>query len=176
MILLWCCFTPTPKEMKKYPIIMKLGTIALVLFLAACESKEAKMAKGFVLPEGDITMGKLAFTELNCHICHTVSGEEFPELAEVSGVQYQLGGEVRKVKSYGELVTSIINPQHSVAKEYLSDIAEDQRDGTQSPMPSLNEIMTVDQMVNLVEFLNARYIKFETDIEYPYYGPKYYGF
>ena len=155
---------------------MKFGTFALVLFLAACESKEAKMAKGFVLPEGDITMGKLAFTELNCQICHTVSGEEFAELAKESDVQYQLGGELRKLKSYGELVTSIINPQHSVAKEYLIDIAEGQRDGTQSPMPSLNKIMTVDQMVNLVEFLNDRYMKFEADVEYPYYGPNYYGF
>ena len=162
--------------MKNFPIIMKVGAFAFLIFLTACGSKENKMAKGFVLPKGDIEKGMVAFTELKCHSCHTVSGEVFPKLTEKSDVQLQLGGEVRKLKSYGELVTSIINPQHSVAKEYLNDVAEDQRDGTRSPMPSLNKIMTVDQMVNLVEFLNARYIKFETDVEYPYYGPNYYRF
>jgi|GEM_PF-216998 L-cysteine S-thiosulfotransferase len=165
----------SPKIMKKYSIIMKIGTFALLMFLTACGGKEKKMAKGFVLPKGDIEKGMVAFTELKCHSCHTVSGEVFPKLAEESGVQLQLGGEVRKLKSYGELVTSIINPQHSISKEYLSSFEKDQREGVESPMSSVNDQMTVEQMVNLVEFLNSRYMKYETDIEYPYYGPTFYG-
>ncbi len=161
--------------MKNYPIIIKIGTFVLLMFLTACGSKEKKMAKGFVLPKGDIAKGMVAFTELKCHSCHTVSGEVFPKLVEKSDVQLQLGGEVRKLKSYGELVTSIINPQHIVSKEYLNTFAKDQREGILSPMSSMNDQMTVEQMVNLVEFLNSRYMKYETDIDNSYYGPNFYG-
>lgn len=152
--------------------IAKLGLGILTLLLSACSDKEAKQAKGFVLPEGDSMKGKQAFVELRCHRCHSVVGETFPALDGPSEEMLRLGGEVHKVKTYGQLVTAVINPEHVVSKEYLENQPEGERESTTSPMPSFNDTMTVEQMIDIVEFLHAHYVKLEPAYEGPpYYGP-----
>ena len=37
----------------------------------------------------------------------------------------ELGGNITKVKSYGELVTSIINPSHDLAKGYAEEVVSE---------------------------------------------------
>lgn len=146
--------------MKTRNLITTTIGLSLVL-LTACGDKEKKMAKGFALPKGDAEKGKQAFVELNCHSCHTVAGEVFPEVERAIKAP-NLGGEVYRVKTYGGLVTSVINPKHTISKDW---------EGTTSPMPQMNTKMTVDQMINIVEFLNARYVKLQPEYEVPYYGP-----
>ena len=125
---------------------------ALFLLLTSCgdkeAKKEAKMAKGFVLPKGDTEKGKQAFIEMQCHRCHSVAGETLPEHGEPSKVRLHLGGEVRKVKTYGELVTSVIHPKHVLAKDYLETLKKEEREGAESPMSSVNSRMTVEQMIS----------------------------
>ena len=58
------------------------------------------------------------------------------------------------MKSYGELVTAIIQPQHVVSPEYTAKLSEDQRKGTVSPMPNYNGRMTVAQLTDIVTFLS----------------------
>lgn len=140
------------------------------LFLAACGDEEKKNAKGFVLPEGDIARGKVAFTEMKCHRCHTVAGETLPKSGEESKLSIHLGGEVRKVKTYGQLVTSIMNPQHVLSSDYLETLKGDELKGADSPMPSMNDSMTVSQMIDIVEFLHARYVKLVPEYN-EYRGP-----
>jgi len=140
-------------------MIVKIGMSLLWLFLVACGGEEKKNAKGFVLPEGDAARGKVAFIEMKCHRCHTVAGESLPDFGESSQLSIHLGGEVRKVKSYGHLVTSIINPQHVVSKDYLETLKGDEQDGAVTPMPKMNESMTVSQLIDIVEFLNTSYVK-----------------
>ena len=152
----------TMKTTKTTKLIKHLGLGFLLLLMAACGDKEKKMSKGFVLPEGDTESGKQAFIELQCHRCHAVAGEVLPEDVAPVLKAPRLGGEVYKVRSYGELVTSVINPKHSVSKDW---------EGDQSPMPSVNDKMTVKQMVDIVAFLNAHYVKLEPAYEVPYYGP-----
>ena len=83
-----------------------------------------------------------------------------------------LGGEVYKVRTYGELVTSFINPAHVVAKDYLKTLEKEERKDAESPMASANNRMTVEQMIDIVEFLNVHYVKLVPDYEEPpYYGP-----
>lgn len=149
----------------------RTGIACLLLMLVACGGKEKKMAKGFVLPAGDVEKGKQAFIELKCHQCHSVAGELLPENVEPSMVKLHLGGEVYRVKTYGQLVTSVINPNHDLSKDYLLGVDKEQRQDAQSPMPSMVEQMTVDQMINIVAFLNAHYVKLEPEYEVPYYGP-----
>jgi mono/diheme cytochrome c family protein len=148
---------------------------ALLLLLTSCGDeetrKEAKMAKGFVLPKGDAEKGKQAFIEMQCHRCHSVAGETFPNHSEPSKVRLHLGGEVYKVKTYGQLVTSVIHPDHVVSKDYLETLEKEKREGAESPMPSVNGEMTVEQMINIVEFLNSHYVKLEPEYEMPVYGP-----
>lgn len=132
----------------------------MVLF-TACGDKEKKMARGFALPKGDAEKGKQAFIELNCHTCHTVAGETLPEVQRAIKAP-NLGGEVYRVKTYGELVTSVVNPKHVISKDW---------EGSTSPMPVVNDRMTVAQMIDIVEFLNGCYVKLQPEYEVPYYGP-----
>lgn len=145
-----------------YPILASFAGVSLIL--TSCggkeERREAKMNKGFRLPEGDADRGKEAFVQLKCHQCHSVEGVDLPEVEDKSGVRYTLGGEVRKVKSYGELVTAIIQPQHVISPDYVATIKEAENGGYTSPMPEYNKTMTVQQMVDLAHFLHAHYKKY----------------
>lgn len=140
------------------------------LLLPSCRNSEKKEARGFRLPEGNVELGKTAFIDLKCHQCHTVAGIDLPKSEAPSQISLELGGEVRKVKSYGELVTSITQPQHIVSPDYLAKL--NKGEGAASPMPSYNDRMTVTQMANIVTFLHAQYTKAAPPgVNYPIYMP-----
>jgi len=136
---------------------MKISNAASLVFIAllmaACDAGP-KSSLGFRLPEGNIEKGKATFLELKCHLCHTVAGTELPPLDVPPSVMVNLGGQVRNVRTYGELVTSIINPSHQLAKGYKKDLI--QVDG-KSRMTDYTQFMTVRQMIDLVAFLQSRY-------------------
>ena len=134
-------------------ILMAIVPVFLALSMAACDAGP-KSSMGFRLPDGDIEKGKAAFVELKCNFCHTVAGVELPPLEVVPPVVVNLGGQVRNVKTYGELVTSIINPSHRLAKGYKKELIS--VDG-KSRMTDYTEVMTVRQMINLVAFLQSQY-------------------
>jgi mono/diheme cytochrome c family protein len=153
---------------------------SLALFLAltalqilpSCQDPAARMGKGFRLPDGDAERGKAAFLELNCHQCHSVAGVNLPKFEGPAGISYELGGEVRLVKSYGQLVTAIIQPQHIVSAKYLQQVEKSRREGATSPMPEYNGQMTVSQLTDIVTFLHAHYQKAPPPgVNYPYYLP-----
>lgn len=130
----------------------------IVVLTAGCEDRRTS-GQGLYLPQGDVPAGRQAFVDLQCHRCHTVAGEELPAMKYVTPViDYRLGGEVVQAHSYGELVTSIINPTHVVSEKYqreLRQIAE--KNALISPMPEINDNMTVSQLIDLVAFLDSRY-------------------
>ena len=132
----------------------KWGVILLMLLTAACNGP--KSGAGLRLPDGDVQRGKAAFLELKCNTCHTVAKTEIPspsqDYAYVRVVV--LGGEVRQVKTYGALVTSIINPSHSLAPGYPKELIAK---GNESAMTNFNDTMTVRQLIDIVAFLQSRY-------------------
>jgi mono/diheme cytochrome c family protein len=157
----------TPRSVE-FPAFVAL----VVLALFSCRDSAARMGRGFRLPEGDESRGKAAFVELQCCQCHTVAGMDLPKTDTPSAISYELGGEVRVVKSYGELVTAIIQPQHVVSTKYLQQLEETQREGAASPMPDFNARVTVAQLADIVTFLHARYQKKPPPgVNYPYYLP-----
>lgn len=131
-----------------------LALTLLAMLTTACVNPRS--SAGFRLPDGDIERGKAAFLELKCYTCHTVSGMDLG----VRGKEYAylrsvvLGGETRRVKTYGELVTSIINPSHSLAPGYPKELITK---GDQSAMTNFNDNLTVRQLSDLVAFLQSRY-------------------
>lgn len=132
-----------------------LSAILICALLSTACARGPQSASGFRLPDGDAERGLAAFTDLRCNACHAVEGLEIEYLGTGEPV-VTLGGEVRRVKTYGELVTSIINPSHKLAPAYLlKELPEDK----ESPMAraGLNEVMTVQQLVDLVAFLQPRY-------------------
>lgn len=157
----------------KTPRMLVLPLVSSIILMApSCKDDAAKMGKGFRLPEGDSKQGKVAFQQLKCNQCHTVAGVSLPKSDTPSPIMIELGGVVRKVKTYGELVTATIQPQHIVSPEYLSKLGVEPGKGAVSPMPSFNDTMTVTQMTDIVTFLHSHYQKqAPPGVTYPYYAP-----
>jgi len=117
---------------------------------------------GFPVQEGDIEAGKQAFIDHRCHQCHSVSGISMPPLAGASPVLLELGGETTGIKSYAELVTSVINPNHVISERYREQQGLQGAIPLETPMPMPHiDNMTVRQLIDLVGFLDSRYIFIE---------------
>ena len=158
---------------RKFSTIGLSGVFAMVtlIALAACTG-DAKPVKGFVLPEGDIAQGEQVFIDFNCHGCHTIPGREFPETEFEPPFILEIGGEVYRVKNYGELLTAVVNPDHIISLKYRAMLEKADRDPIISPMPYYGEHMTVAQLIDLVEFLHAQYTKLQPQYYRGYYLTK----
>lgn len=142
-----------------------LVTLVVALGLGACEA-DRMSEKGFSLPEGNALAGREAFVYMHCHECHTVTGEEFPALPLADPPFVELGGKVTRVKTYGELVTSIINPSHKLAKGYPVEMVTN---NNESKMPVYNGYMTVQELIDIVAFLQPHYDVYVPQYEYRIY-------
>lgn len=125
---------------------------AALATVAGCYS-DPMSQRGFSLPEGDPGAGRDVFTYMQCHQCHTVENETFPPLPGAEP-WVLLGGDVTEVKTYGDLLTSIINPSHKLAEGYAEEaVAED----GESKMYNYNQYMTVQELIDVVAFLQPHY-------------------
>ena len=140
-----------------------LGVVltALAVLTAACDFN-LKSTRRFRLPQGNADNGKAAFVALNCTTCHTVAGVDLPKPTVEPTAVVGLGGEVARLRTYGDLLTSIIHPTHALS-EKMNPLAV-KAAGT-SPMPVVNDRMTVTQMVDLVTFLQPRYRQLPPPVE-----------
>lgn len=146
---------------KKYTRPLPVLTVVLiVLTLAAC-SDDSKPVKGFVLPEGDSARGEQLFVEFSCHSCHTIPGKEYPEATVKAPFVLEIGGEVYRVKNYGELMTAVVNPDHIISGRYQVMLEQANREVGISPMPEYSEEMTVAELIDLVAFLHAQYSRLQ---------------
>jgi len=131
-----------------------LAVILLACLFYSCQ--ETGPSRGFALPEGDPQLGQQAFVDLKCHTCHEVAGleEELPRPVARPLTDVKLGGLAMREPTDGELVTSIINPSHA-----LYPAGEEERitsDGG-SRMANYNEVITAQQLIDLVALLHERY-------------------
>ena len=144
-------------------VITKLMLGGVALALVAC-APGPKSSHGFRLPDGDPDAGQAAFEALGCAGCHTVEG------AEVQGppqraIEMALGGKVHRVRTYGELVTAVVHPSHDISKAFSEGPATD----GSSPMINSNATMTVQQLIDVVAFLQAAYTEYLPDDYDPYF-------
>ena len=126
------------------------------LVLVGC-SPGPKSAKGFQLPDGNVEAGQAAFVELGCMSCHTVDGFDFSYGDGERSIDVRLGGEVHRVRTYGELVTAIIHPSEGFARGYPK--AQVSSAG-KSLMKDFNRTMTVGQLIDIVAFLQSKYTEY----------------
>jgi mono/diheme cytochrome c family protein len=129
-----------------------LPLLACLLCLACVP--DPKSPEGFSLPDGDPQRGQATFVRLQCHACHTVSGIEFEKLESAGEPIVALGGVTPRVRTYGDLVSSIINPSHRFARGYHEDEIKAEGD---SKMRLYNDQMTVTELIDLVAFLQSHY-------------------
>mgnify|MGYP000152971917 CR=1 FL=1 len=135
----------------KLPLIL---LIALSALLVSCDLGP-DAPRGFSLPEGNVEKGKLVFTKYQCLACHSLEGfEPASDIVDNPELSIRLGGKSTRVKTYAELLTSVINPSHKLARGYRKD--KIQQDGI-SKMTVYNDVMTVTELVDLVTFLQTNY-------------------
>ena len=158
-----------------YFCVRKLGISAiLAAALVGCAEQDPMTVSGFVLPEGNLERGQAVFTTHQCHRCHTISNVELPAWDAERPLPFtiELGGKQTRVKNYGELLTSIVNPQHVVSRDYLRQLDAEQAMDATSPMPNFNHVMTVAQLIDLVQFLHSTYERLVPDYRgYQYIAP-----
>jgi len=143
--------------------------VCALLLLSACD-RGADSPRGFSLPKGDVVRGEEVFLSYDCLSCHQLDGygEDFPNREMEEPVA--LGGKVTQVKTYAELVTSVINPSHKIARGYEPEAVTD--DEGQSKMRNYNDVMTVTELINLVAFLQPHYeLRHYPETTYPMYHP-----
>ena len=137
--------------------------------LSACDRGDRGQGQLY-LPEGDAASGATHFVSLGCVGCHVVVDADLPEPAKAGPVRVMLGSRTGRRMSYGQLVTSIVNPSHKLAARYRAD--EVSKDG-ESLMRSYNDVMTVTQLADLVAFLQTHYEASERPgYKYPVYDYK----
>lgn len=135
--------------MMNYCTFFRPFLFGLVLFaVSACENQE------FVLPQGDVASGQATFIKLSCNSCHSVAGRIEHSPLEEGAIHVELGGTVSRIKTYSDLVTSIINPSHKLSRGIN---AMTTTEAGESRMPIYNEVMTVQQLVDLTAFLEGTY-------------------
>ena len=125
-----------------------IGFALSLLVIVGCDEE----GRGFSLPPGDAETGKEVFQQLGCIGCHSIRGEDLK--GDDRELLVILGGPTSRVKSYGDLVTSVINPSHKIARAVTGEAINE--DGL-SKMKIYNEVMTVQQLVDLVTYLQATY-------------------
>ena len=135
---------------------MRISLLSIVILgalgLPGCDTGP-KGAGGFSLPDGDAVQGKAGYISFQCNLCHSI--DSVPQSDKgVALMAVPLGGEKTRIKSYGELVTSIINPSHKISRHNPPDVAHP--DGT-SKMVIFNDVMTVTQLIDLVAFVQSSY-------------------
>ena len=142
---------------------LQLTALAVMaLLLVGCYGGP-RSGKGLYLPEGNIEKGQAAFVQLKCNECHRVQGVQMPALTSTVASNIVLGGEVTRIQTHGELVTAIINPSHGFAEGFNKESA---KDGKISPMRDFNDQMTVQQLIDLVAFVQSRYELIDRDYHY----------
>ena len=152
--------------------ILSAILLAFTLLAVSACSKEGRPVRGFVLPKGDIAQGEQVFIDFNCHACHTIPGLEFPAVEFEAPFILEIGGEVYRVRDYGELLTAVVNPDHIISPKYIAMLKRADRDAVMSPMPYYGEDMTVAELIDLVEFLHAQYTRLQPEYYRGYYLTK----
>jgi hypothetical protein len=134
--------------------------LVLVFVLALGESSlvtaaEPRLPPGwrFVLPAGAAAAGEKVFVKMECYSCHTVAGRRFGTASQnPGGIGPDLtAAHARLPREY--LAESVVNFERFIAhgqykKGYVA------ADGT-SRMGSYNDLLTVRDLLDLVEFLRG---------------------
>ncbi len=129
--------------------------VTMLVSLVGCDST-ARSKDTIHLPPGDAASGKQQFVALGCISCHTVLDESLPEPEIAGPVSVRLGTSSSTGLTYAQLVTSIMNPSHRVSRLYLKKAAAT---GGPASMANYNEIVTIEQLSDLVAFLAPHYAR-----------------
>lgn len=139
---------------RRLQLIMFLTTCFLILLILSSCIDGVNSSRGFTLPPGNVEKGKIVFMDRQCLACHTLAKFDDPSIGKELTEPVALGGNITRIKTYADVVTSVINPSHRIAKKYQSN--DYQSDGV-SKMQNYNDTITVTELIDLVTFLQPHY-------------------
>jgi cytochrome c553 len=105
----------------------------------------------FTLPSGNVAEGRKLFIEAECHKCHDVTGEKFPEIVKEKG---DVGPELAQMAGLHPaefFFESIVNPD-AVVDQGAKETDYVGADG-KSKMPDYNDTFTMRQLADLTAYL-----------------------
>jgi sulfur-oxidizing protein SoxX len=105
-----------------------------------------------VFPRGDAEQGRQTFIDLGCNSCHRVFGGDTPDPSASPEVPVTLGGGHARSRTHAQLMTAIVNPSHQIAPGYKDELV---KSGSRSRMGDYSHVMTVRQLVDLLEYLES---------------------
>lgn len=125
-----------------------LAAALAAMLIAGCQGAADRTAlRQCLLPQGDPGAGRQAFITLRCTGCHRVSGD--PELpAPVAAEGGPVLGDRATIHTPGSLATAIVAPSHTIAPGGAA-----WREGELSRMGEYASIMTIQQLADLVSYL-----------------------
>ena len=145
--------------MKTHPV---LWLICISLLWGGCDNLQS--GRRLRLPKGSAESGQAAFIALKCTECHTVKGVDLPAPFVRPELVVELGGDVPRLRTVGDLLTSIIHPTESISSKMKRPAVG----AAVSGMPTMNDVMTVSQLVDLVRFLQPRYSEMAPPMDWEY--------
>jgi L-cysteine S-thiosulfotransferase len=168
-----CSRFTAPIFLQGVPMKLTIRLIGLSLLglvtLSGCRTyPDATGEFRFPIQEGNVAQGRDTFVRLGCPQCHSVAGVDLSDFTGMSFMSMPLGGEIVFAKTYGNLVTSIINPDHVISDIYLDQLPADQRSRIYTSPMYLRPDMKVTELIDVVAFLNSRYSLLAGYTEYYY--------
>ena len=97
------------------------------------------------MPKGDPKKGRAVFEKFECYFCHEIRGEDIPFSGVDYGPELSQMGPMHPLEYFTE---SVINPSAWASKE---DRGPDGR----SRMPTYNDRMTVQELIDLSAYLGS---------------------
>lgn len=133
--------------------IVTLGFLAILM--SAIGSAEGEDS---VFPPGDAGRGESLFTDRLCFRCHTVHHTKLPEFDIPAKLKLHLGGGDYQSWNRDAYAKAIMNPEHFIAPQYqaLMKQAGDPSGANETPMPNLNRVLSVADLIDLAAFLESK--------------------
>ncbi|MFT5208081.1 MAG: sulfur-oxidizing protein SoxX [Candidatus Omnitrophota bacterium] len=123
--------------------------VCTALSLSSVGRSEIAMNVYKNIPDGNASLGKLAFKKYRCFDCHQFS-DMYTESESVSNIK---GPAIAFTNEDNmSIATAIINPSHSIAPGYGKGSPEDEQI---SPMTNFKNQMTVQELIDLVAYLKS---------------------
>lgn len=135
--------------MQRAGLLVALGLVLAV----ACAQQAGETGyevRSVMLPIGQPDAGRDAFVSLNCVSCHTVAWDEDLPAPTMDPPATELGVDVTHLAP-GGLASSVVAPSHRVAEKYRQPGG-----GDASPMPPYSETMTIQQLADIVAYLQRQ--------------------
>jgi hypothetical protein len=107
-----------------------------------------------VLPTGEAEVGRQAFLDLKCAVCHRVVGEAaFP--APISGTQGPDLDRTLARRPAVDLAAAIVVPSHSISVKTSDDVKRRLEGMFLSPMPDFSRTITIRHLADLLAYLRS---------------------